>query len=76
MAKAIETGEPFVSKLDPPPGEGPRHPARVTMSARVETSRMMVRVGVPIRDTGCGHNPELGGGTPECQVCAFNRERS
>jgi len=28
MAKAIETGEPYQTVLDPPPGEGPRHPAR------------------------------------------------
>src|SRR5690606_33822645 len=28
MAKAIETGELYQTVLDPPPGEGPRHPAR------------------------------------------------
>lgn len=28
MAKAIETGEPYQTVLDPPPGQGPRHPAR------------------------------------------------
>lgn len=28
MAKAIASGEPFRSTLDPPPGHGPRHPAR------------------------------------------------
>lgn len=28
LAAAIATGEPFVSTLDPPPGDGPRHPAR------------------------------------------------
>ncbi|GGS47062.1 Eco57I restriction-modification methylase domain-containing protein [Actinokineospora fastidiosa] len=27
MAKAIETGEPYQTRLDPPPGYGPRHPA-------------------------------------------------
>ncbi|KWW99035.1 putative type II DNA modification enzyme [Carbonactinospora thermoautotrophica] len=27
MAKAAETGEPYRTVLDPPPGEGPRHPA-------------------------------------------------
>jgi hypothetical protein len=27
MAKAIETGEPYQTRLDPPPGQGPRHPA-------------------------------------------------
>lgn len=26
MAKAIDTGEPYQSVLDPPPGQGPRHP--------------------------------------------------
>ncbi len=34
MARAIETGEPFVSTLDPPPGEGARHP----MSSAAERS--------------------------------------
>lgn len=29
MARAAESGEPFVSPLDPPPGEGPRHPAKI-----------------------------------------------
>jgi hypothetical protein len=33
MALAIETGEPFVSTLDPPPGAGPRHPAREVTAA-------------------------------------------
>ncbi|HEV2780177.1 MAG TPA: DNA methyltransferase [Actinophytocola sp.] len=28
MAKAIATGEPYRTRLDPPPGHGPRHPAR------------------------------------------------
>ncbi|MEY8040048.1 N-6 DNA methylase [Saccharopolyspora cebuensis] len=28
IAKAITTGEPYRTVLDPPPGEGPRHPAR------------------------------------------------
>jgi hypothetical protein len=28
IAKAIASGEPFRSRLDPPPGHGPRHPAR------------------------------------------------
>lgn len=28
MAKAIETGEPYQTRLDPPPGRGPRHPAK------------------------------------------------
>jgi hypothetical protein len=28
MAKAAETGVPYTSPLDPPPGNGPRHPAR------------------------------------------------
>ena len=28
MAKAAETGIPYRSPLDPPPGQGPRHPAR------------------------------------------------
>ncbi|QBI54370.1 Eco57I restriction-modification methylase domain-containing protein [Streptomonospora litoralis] len=28
MAKAVETGEPYRTVLDPPPGEGPRHPER------------------------------------------------
>lgn len=27
MAKATETGEPYRTILDPPPGHGPRHPA-------------------------------------------------
>ncbi|MBB4906996.1 Eco57I restriction-modification methylase domain-containing protein [Actinophytocola algeriensis] len=27
MAKAVETGEPYQTRLDPPPGHGPRHPA-------------------------------------------------
>ncbi|WP_046468357.1 hypothetical protein [Allosalinactinospora lopnorensis] len=26
MAKAVETGEPYRTVLDPLPGEGPRHP--------------------------------------------------
>jgi len=26
MTRAAETGAPFVSPLDPPPGHGPRHP--------------------------------------------------
>lgn len=33
MARAIETGQPFVSTLDPPPGRGPRHPAREDVPA-------------------------------------------
>ena len=28
MAKAIESGIPFVSTLEPPPGRGARHPER------------------------------------------------
>ncbi|WP_433232777.1 DEAD/DEAH box helicase [Actinomadura formosensis] len=28
MARAMETGEPYKTILDPPPGEGPRHPDR------------------------------------------------
>jgi hypothetical protein len=28
MAKAFETGDPYQTILDPPPGQGPRHPAR------------------------------------------------
>ncbi|MGH7745286.1 MAG: Eco57I restriction-modification methylase domain-containing protein, partial [Candidatus Dormibacteria bacterium] len=28
MAEAIRTGEPYQTILDPPPGQGPRHPAR------------------------------------------------
>lgn len=28
MAEAIRTGEPYQTILDPPPGEGPRHPAK------------------------------------------------
>jgi hypothetical protein len=28
LAKASETGESFVSTLDPPPGQGPRHQER------------------------------------------------
>ncbi|MGH2749585.1 MAG: hypothetical protein ACRDK3_01720 [Actinomycetota bacterium] len=28
MSKAIATGEPYQTILDPPPGEGPRHPER------------------------------------------------
>jgi hypothetical protein len=28
MAKATDTGESYRTKLDPPPGHGPRHPAR------------------------------------------------
>ena len=27
MALAMETGEPYRTILDPPPGQGPRHPA-------------------------------------------------
>jgi hypothetical protein len=76
MAKAIETGEPFVSTLSPPPGKGPRHPAKATVAARVETGRETVRVGAAARGTGCGHSPQLGGGTPGCQVCAFNSKKS
>ena len=30
LVEAAETGVPFVSPLDPPPGEGPRHPERPT----------------------------------------------
>ncbi len=75
MAKAIETGEPFVSSLSPPPGKGPRHPAGPTTPVR-ETGRETVRVGQVRQATGCDHNPDLGGGTPECQVCAFNTRKS
>ena len=28
MAEATRTGEPYQTILDPPPGHGPRHPAR------------------------------------------------
>ncbi len=28
MQRAIDTGDPYTTLLDPPPGEGPRHPAR------------------------------------------------
>ena len=28
MAEAIRTGVPYQTILDPPPGHGPRHPAR------------------------------------------------
>ncbi|MEU8797790.1 hypothetical protein [Spirillospora sp. NPDC048819] len=28
MARAMETGEPYKTILDPPPDEGPRHPSR------------------------------------------------
>ena len=28
MSEAIRTGEPYQTVLDPPPGHGPRHPAR------------------------------------------------
>ncbi len=28
MAEAIRTGEPYQTIVDPPPGQGPRHPAR------------------------------------------------
>ena len=34
MAEAIQTGEPYQTILDPPPGQGPRHPGRIG-SARV-----------------------------------------
>jgi hypothetical protein len=30
MAEAIRTGEPYQTTLDPPPGHGPRHPARTS----------------------------------------------
>lgn len=30
MARAAETGIPFTSPLDPPPGHGPRHPEATT----------------------------------------------
>jgi hypothetical protein len=30
MAEAIRTGEPYQTILDPPPGHGPRHPARTS----------------------------------------------
>jgi hypothetical protein len=30
MAEAAHTGVPYRSPLDPPPGDGPRHPARMT----------------------------------------------
>ncbi|GLW62164.1 hypothetical protein Arub01_04080 [Actinomadura rubrobrunea] len=33
MARAIETGEPYKTILDPPPGEGPRHPDIQVQSA-------------------------------------------
>lgn len=32
MQAAIDTGVPFESTLNPPPGEGPRHPAKGTVS--------------------------------------------
>jgi hypothetical protein len=28
LAEAVATGEPYRSALDPPPGQGPRHPPR------------------------------------------------
>ncbi len=28
MAEATRTGHPYQTILDPPPGQGPRHPAR------------------------------------------------
>lgn len=28
MQKAIDSGEPYQTLLDPPPGQGPRHPER------------------------------------------------
>ncbi|MGH3963038.1 MAG: hypothetical protein ACRDRY_07290 [Pseudonocardiaceae bacterium] len=28
MAEAMRTGEPYQTILDPPPGQGPRHPAK------------------------------------------------
>jgi hypothetical protein len=28
MAEAIRTGKPYQTVLDPPPGQGPRHPPR------------------------------------------------
>jgi Eco57I restriction-modification methylase len=34
MAVAMETGEPYQTILDPPPGEGPRNPARIVGPAR------------------------------------------
>jgi hypothetical protein len=34
MAKATRTGEPYRTVLDPPPGQGPRHPARPTEATR------------------------------------------
>jgi len=72
MANAIETGEPLVSTLDPPPGKGPRHPDRGTPPARDETGRDEPSS----RATSCGHNPDPGGGTAHCQVCAFNDRRT
>jgi hypothetical protein len=75
LAKAIETVEPFVSALTPPPGKGQRHPAQATTPVW-KGDRGPVRVELSSHATGCGHNPDLGGGTPECQVCAFNTRRS
>ncbi|HEY9474419.1 MAG TPA: hypothetical protein VIS06_11280 [Mycobacteriales bacterium] len=31
MQQAIDTGEPYQTVLDPPPGHGPRHPERTTV---------------------------------------------
>jgi hypothetical protein len=33
MATAIRTGRPCRTRLDPPPGQGPRHPARTAPRA-------------------------------------------
>ena len=71
MTKAVDTSELFVSCLSPLPGKGPRHPAKATTPGW-EAGRETVRVKPVGRATGYGHNPDLGGGTPECQVCAFN----
>jgi hypothetical protein len=75
MTNATETGEPLVSSLSPPPGKGARHPAEATTPVR-EAGREAVLVRQLSRATGCGHSPDLGGGTSGCQVCAFNNRRT
>ena len=66
MTVATETGEPFRSTLDEPPGKGPRHPPRMT-DRRDEPyfDRGWLRVmGFRLDATGPWHVPQRGEASP------------
>ena len=49
MAEAIRTGEPYQTILDPPPGQGPRHPARDVVSEGAAVADGQVRRALLVR---------------------------